>query len=454
MRIAVWHNLPSGGGKRALYSQVSQLIARGHYVECWCPATADPNYLPLSNLTSEHRLPFQPKQILPETRWVRLTAPLRLPHDPLLEEMDRHSQFCTKEILKANFDLIFVAPCVYYRVPRLIRFLGERSAPAILYLQEPQRHLYEAQPELPWIAPRASSAGARLSPRKRWHAFRDDYLKIAALRTAARRELEDAKKYDRILVNSFFSRESIARVYGLDARVSYLGYDPGIFYYTRSVREKFVVGLGSLDYIKGVDTAIEALASMPKQRRLPLVWVANSGNPEYACGMEALAESRGVSLTIKRRITDRELAALLNRTELLLYTSRLEPFGYAPIEANACGAPVVAIAEGGVREVVIDGVTGILCDRDTEQLSAAIEKLIKDSALARELGENGARIAPERWSSKTATDTLLSHFENARARFPDRITAQVRTKDNQPATNSEPKEYASATFPRHYSRRH
>jgi glycosyltransferase involved in cell wall biosynthesis len=80
----------------------------------------------------------------------------------------------------------------------------------------------------------------------------------------------------------------------------------------RSVCEKFVVGLGSLDYIKGVDTAIEALASMPKQRRLSLVWVANSGNPEYA-EMEALAESRGVSLTIKRRIMDRELAALLNR---------------------------------------------------------------------------------------------------------------------------------------------
>jgi glycosyltransferase involved in cell wall biosynthesis len=81
----------------------------------------------------------------------------------------------------------------------------------------------------------------------------------------------------------------------------------------RSVREKFVVGLGSLDYIKGVDTAIEALASMPKQRRLSLVWVANSGNPEYASEMEALAESRGVSLTIKRRIMDCELAGLSNR---------------------------------------------------------------------------------------------------------------------------------------------
>jgi hypothetical protein len=49
---------------------------------------------------------------------------------------------------------------------------------------------------------------------------------------------------------------------------------------------------------------------MPKQRRLSLVWVANFGNPQYAPKMEALAESRGVSLTIKRRIMDRELAAL------------------------------------------------------------------------------------------------------------------------------------------------
>src|SRR5882757_8291376 len=113
---------------------------------------------------------------------------------------------------------------------------------------------------------------------------------------------------------------------------------------------------------------------MPKQRRLSLIWVANFGNPQYAPKMEALAESRGVSLTIKRRIMDRELAALLNRAELLLYTSRLEPFGYAPIEANACGAPVVASAERGGREVVIDGVTGIVGDRDTEQGEAAIEK--------------------------------------------------------------------------------
>jgi glycosyltransferase involved in cell wall biosynthesis len=49
-----------------------------------------------------------------------------------------------------------------------------------------------------------------------------------------------------------------------------------------------------------------------------------------------------------------------------------EPFGMVMIEAMACGTPVVALRRGAVPEVVIDGVTGILCD-DPAQLSAAIK---------------------------------------------------------------------------------
>ena len=58
MRIAVWHNLPSGGGKRALYYHVRGLVERGHSVEAWCPSTSDRNYLPLSELITEHVLPI------------------------------------------------------------------------------------------------------------------------------------------------------------------------------------------------------------------------------------------------------------------------------------------------------------------------------------------------------------------------------------------------------------
>jgi hypothetical protein len=56
MKIAVWHDLPSGGSKRALYQQIQGLITRGHQVECWCPSTADSRYLPLNTLCPEHTL--------------------------------------------------------------------------------------------------------------------------------------------------------------------------------------------------------------------------------------------------------------------------------------------------------------------------------------------------------------------------------------------------------------
>src|SRR4029077_15320824 len=54
MRIAVWHNLPSGGGKRALYYHIRGLVERGHSVEAWCPPTSDRHYLSLSELITEH----------------------------------------------------------------------------------------------------------------------------------------------------------------------------------------------------------------------------------------------------------------------------------------------------------------------------------------------------------------------------------------------------------------
>jgi hypothetical protein len=62
VKIAVWHNLPSGGGKRALYDHVTGLLARGHTVESWCPPTADQDFLPLGTLVVEHVVPLDSVQ--------------------------------------------------------------------------------------------------------------------------------------------------------------------------------------------------------------------------------------------------------------------------------------------------------------------------------------------------------------------------------------------------------
>lgn len=60
MRVAVWHNLPSGGGRRVLHDHVTALAGRGHAVEVRCPPTADRRYWPLPAANPEHVVEFRP----------------------------------------------------------------------------------------------------------------------------------------------------------------------------------------------------------------------------------------------------------------------------------------------------------------------------------------------------------------------------------------------------------
>jgi hypothetical protein len=94
MKIAIWHNLPSGGGKRALYYHVKGLLQRGHTVECWCPPSADQAYLPLSDLTVEHIRPLawpQPSRRPLSSTLAEARATVRR-----LEALGRHAQLCAE----------------------------------------------------------------------------------------------------------------------------------------------------------------------------------------------------------------------------------------------------------------------------------------------------------------------------------------------------------------------
>jgi glycosyltransferase involved in cell wall biosynthesis len=90
----------------------------------------------------------------------------------------------------------------------------------------------------------------------------------------------------------------------------------------------------------------------------------------------------------------------------MLYAPRLEPFGYAPLEANACGTPVIAVAEGGVRETIQDGVNGILVEHASASMAAAIERLMLDDELHRNLSIQAHKLAREIWSLGPSIDRL------------------------------------------------
>lgn len=397
MRIAVWHNLPSGGGKRALYDQVRGLLGRGHQIEAWCPPSADQTYLPLAELVPEHVVHLT--RPVARTNWEkRLRIPARI--EPQLAGMDDHCRACAAAIHSGGFDLLFAHACTYFAVSGIARFV---QLPGVIYLQEPFRVLYEARPRLPWLAAPRSQLSVLSLGRLREEAL--DHRNLHNTRVQGREEIRNAAAFDRILVNSLFSRETILRSYGLDADVCYLGTDLTRFTDHGRPREHLLVGLGSFSPPKNLRLAIEAVALLPSPRPM-LAWIGNAVTGDHLAEMVALAKSRDVPFTGHLRISDDEIVTLLNRATAMIYAPRLEPFGYAAIEAAACGLPVVAVAEGGVRETVIDGETGLLVQNTPRAVADGIARLLSDPEMVRRLGAVARANAERRWSLDAATGRI------------------------------------------------
>ena len=397
MRIAVWHNLPSGGGKRALYDQVRALLARGHAVEVWCPPTADREYLPVGNFVAEHVVPLAE---VPKASFGRLGRLSEM--RSRLQAMDEHCRLSAAQIAGGGFDLLFVHPCTFFRTVSIARHV---QMPTVLYQQEPYRWLYEAMPSPPWMALSMDGMSGR---RQYYRECVLDLVDVQARRLQVREEVLNARAFDRILVNSFYSRESVLRAYGLDSQVCYLGINAGLFVDEGLPRERLVVGVGAFVPEKNVHLVIEALGLMADPPRL--IWIGNVAIDSYVEELRALAERCAVPFSPRVRIADTDLVRILNQAAAMVYAPRLEPFGYAPLEANACGVPVVAVAEGGVRETVQDGVNGILTRSMPRHIAEAAQRLLSDKHLACTLASNGKRLVHERWSLEAAADRLESQL--------------------------------------------
>src|SRR5690606_1569310 len=94
-----------------------------------------------------------------------------------------------------------------------------------------------------------------------------------------------------------------------------------------------------------------------------------------------LAESCRVSQRLKLvgAVAPQAMPAWYRSADLFAATPWYEPFGLAPLEAMACGVPVVATAVGGLTDTVVDGVTGLLVPpRDPRALGTTMRKLLRD----------------------------------------------------------------------------
>ncbi|HSY18934.1 MAG TPA: glycosyltransferase family 4 protein [Candidatus Acidoferrales bacterium] len=407
LRIAVWHNLPSGGAKRVLWHFIDGLVKRGHYVEAWCPSTANQKYLSLGTVCRENILPLtlpeDKKKPLPMTGWASDVRTMRA----RIIAMREHCRQCAEQMTAGGFDVLMSNSCATFIMPSIARYV---KMPKAMILGEPNRRLFEALPEVVWAAPAPQGNGQVTASFGR---LLRDTLKLKHLRMQMREEIENAKYFDSILVNSFFSRESVLRAYGLESEVCYLGVDTAQFRPTGEAKENYLIGLGSVHHHKGVDRAIRAVATVPAAQRPKLIWVGNDSNEQTTREYRELAKGLGVDLEIKVMVTDAELVSLLSRATAMLYTSRLEPFGLAPLEANACGTPVVGVAEGGVRESMVPGENGLLAaDARPETIGAILRELLDNPARLAALSRHCRAAMETRWSMEGAVTRLEDSLNN------------------------------------------
>jgi glycosyltransferase involved in cell wall biosynthesis/predicted metal-dependent phosphoesterase TrpH len=182
---------------------------------------------------------------------------------------------------------------------------------------------------------------------------------------------------DMVLSPSAATDDSLASV-GLDReRIMRWGRGVDITRFNPDKRERGlfkgeinVMYAGRLTKEKGVELLADAfLRAHERDRRLHLVLAG--GGPEE----EALRERLGSQATFLGWIDGEEYARAYASADLFFFASQTDTFGQVLLEAQASGLPVVAVAEGGPLELVIDGVTGRLCEPDADALASALLEL-------------------------------------------------------------------------------
>ena len=220
-------------------------------------------------------------------------------------------------------------------------------------------------------------------------------LRAPLMRSLRVRDEDAAKGVNSFIANSMYVADRISRSYGREAKVIYPPVDVDRFSPVRGERRYYLAG-GRLVRYKRLDLAIQAA----NRCRFPLV-VFGDG-PERA-RLERLA---GPTVTFIGSVSTKQLAALLGQTRAFLFPG-VEDFGILPVEVQASGRPVIALAKGGALETVRSGETGLLYeDNSVEGLVDAVQRFELETFDAELCRKNALRFDRKRFEEEMSREVL------------------------------------------------
>jgi glycosyltransferase involved in cell wall biosynthesis len=205
-----------------------------------------------------------------------------------------------------------------------------------------------------------------------------------------------------ILTDSEFVKQELMEVFGVQPeriRPVLLGvealFHPRSADQTRTVLDahgllhnQYLLTVGTLEPRKNLTVAIRAFMQLPARlrKRFPLVLVGMKGWNNSALELQMAPLVASGEIRLPGYLPREDLATIIAGATTLIYPSIYEGFGLPPLEAMACGVPVIVSDVSSLPEVVGD--TGLLIDpQDVDGLASAIKSLVNDPQIRQELSQ-------------------------------------------------------------------
>ena len=415
MKIALFHNIETGGAKRAVFEHARYLHAQNHELHLFCPTRAadnaflplaplcrtaffydEPSSTPVADLSAsatasglggdEGRVRKAARRVLGEgiyealrdAVWVKKQEQKRAALTSVYQKMAR-------DINAGGCEIMYAHQCTVTLAPPLLRFV---TLPTVFYCADTLRRFNEWPIFASEISPPYSTVLRRV---------RTGRVVSPILAAWENREQEHFVRGVRaatvVLVNSLYSREAFVRVAGIAPRVNYLGVDSDFFCPASALPENEVVCVGALRPEKRHEFVLDAVGTIVQETRprLRIVGYGMDGTGQnFADVLQKRAARQNVELIIEREVSDETVRQAYQRANVFAFAPRLEPFGLVVLEALACGTPAVVASEGGPREIVANGVTGFIADpADAKAFGAAISRITANPDLRAKMSRAG-----------------------------------------------------------------
>ncbi len=361
MKIAIFHELTLLSGARKFAEEYGKILSKNHAVDLfYVDEYEDQKVKRIFNRTFF----FEFK----EKRWEGNDWKAKLYKDTfeLVKLYYLHNRIGSA-IKKEGYDFVLVNPSKFTQAPFLIRFISS----SVYFCQEPLRMAYDE----------AISITENLTSLKK------NYEKLnRSIRKWIDKSNISRSKF--IFANSNFSRISIEKAYRKKASVCYLGVDTQDFSPQNLQKRYDLLFIGEKMKIEGYDL-------LEKTLRLYKV--------EPSVKIISRTEGSG-------GLSQENLIREYNKSKIILALSRNEPFGLIPIEAMACGIPVIAINEGGFMESVVDNKTGYLISRSEIELKKRIDLLLTDDHLREQFGKAGREFVEKKFTWELSVENFMKQI--------------------------------------------